>query len=447
MLKALVNALNKQDTVCKLFVTFFKHELKGKGRRKCTEETIKNAVYSMRVPLSTDSLPQLLSLKRIYWTNNDKCLFNLNLTMMKRIRINKGYVGLVFRQNDYLRVLTEGKHWISLYEKVGHYNLAKPFSAPVELNLLLQDEKLAELLTVVEVKDNEIVLQAIDGNFKNVLLPGKYAFWNGVVKYTFTKVDLDKVEIDKSISKSILERRELLSYIRVFVVQSFEKGMLFIDGQFVKELGTGTYFFWKNATPIKVETVDLRQRQMEMAGQEMLTKDKAALRINFMAQFKVIHIYKALVDNKDFEKQLYILLQLALREFVGTFSLDELLEKKDEMANYVLKVIANKAEALGVEVKDCGVRDMILPGEVKDIMNQVLIAQKKAQANVIMRREETASTRSLLNTAKLMEDNAMLYKLKEMEYVEKIAEKIGEITVAGNGQIIDQLKSIFTPEK
>ena len=75
----------------------------------------------------------------------------------------------------------------------------------------------------------------------------------------------------------------------------------------------------------------------------------------------------------------------------------------------------------------------------------MLVAQKQAQANVITRREETASTRSLLNTAKLMEDNAMLFKLKEMEYVEKIADKIGEITVTGNGQIVDQLRSIFTP--
>ena len=59
------------------------------------------------------------------------------------------------------------------------------------------------------------------------------------------------------------------------------------------------------------------------------------------------------------------------------------------------------------------------------------------------RREETASTRSLLNTAKLMEDNSMLFKLKEMEYVEKIADKIGEITVAGNGNVIEQLKDMF----
>jgi len=90
------------------------------------------------------------------------------------------------------------------------------------------------------------------------------------------------------------------------------------------------------------------------------------------------------------------------------------------MANAVLETTKSEAIKLGVKVLNCGIRDIILTGEMKEIMNQVLIAQKKAQANSITRREETASTRSLLNTAKLMEDNEMLYKLKEMEYVEKI---------------------------
>lgn len=83
---------------------------------------------------------------------------------------------------------------------------------------------------------------------------------------------------------------------------------------------------------------------------------------------------------------------------------------------------------------------------MKEIMNQVLVAEKRAQANTIMRREETASTRSLLNTAKLMEENAMLWKLKEMEYVEKIAEKISTISVNGNGKLVEQLKELFTPK-
>src|SRR5690606_24216123 len=128
-------------------------------------------------------------------------------------------------------------------------------------------------------------------------------------------------------------------------------------------------------------------------------------------------------------------------------TLDELLEKKESISTYVHGTLKDKAGKLGVEIRDCGVRDIILPGEMKEIMNQVLVAQKKAEANVIMRREETASTRSLLNTAKLWEVNSMLFKFKEMEYVEKIADKITSISLSGGNQIVDQLKDIFVPKK
>ncbi|HET9429730.1 MAG TPA: SPFH domain-containing protein, partial [Chitinophagaceae bacterium] len=126
---------------------------------------------------------------------------------------------------------------------------------------------------------------------------------------------------------------------------------------------------------------------------------------------------------------------------------DELLEKKERMAPVVLQQVNEKAVMLGVEVTGFGIRDIILPGDVREIMNQVLVAEKKAQANSIMRREETASTRSLLNTAKLMEDNVMLWKLKEMEYVEKIADKVSAISINGNGTILEQLKQIVVPQK
>ena len=127
-------------------------------------------------------------------------------------------------------------------------------------------------------------------------------------------------------------------------------------------------------------------------------------------------------------------------------SIDELLEKKEDIATAVFDEVSKSTAQLGVKVLNCGIRDVILTGDMKEIMNQVLIAQKQAQANVITRREETASTRSLLNTAKLMEDNEMLYKLKEMEYVEKIADRIGEITVSGNGNMVKQLKEIFAED-
>ncbi len=367
---------------------------------------------------------------------------------MKRVRINKGKVGLVFKNGDYKRVLTAGKFWLGFYERVIKYSLSEAMNTvPVALEILLEDAKLAALLHVVDVLDSQLVIVLKNGKYSQILTAGRYVFWKGIVNYTFTTVDLSKIYITEDIAASLLAKYDLSKYVRVFEVAAYEKAVLLVDDIYVKTLTGGTYKFWKNDTTIKIAKVDLRQLQLEVGGQELLTKDKAAVRINFSAKYKVVDVEKALLDNKEYEKQLYVAMQLALRTYVGTYTLDELLENKTQIAKAVFEDTKTAAKELGVSVIDCGIRDVILTGEMKDIMNQVLIAQKRAQANVIMRREETASTRSLLNTAKLMEDNEMLYKLKEMEYVEKIADKIGEITVAGNGSMVKQLTDIFAVSK
>ena len=90
-----------------------------------------------------------------------------------------------------------------------------------------------------------------------------------------------------------------------------------------------------------------------------------------------------------------------------------------------------KIEEHGLAVRAVGVKDVILPGEMKAILNQVVEAEKVAQANLIKRREETAATRSLLNTARLMDENPTLLRLKELETLEKVTEKIDKLTVFG----------------
>ncbi|MEY8849544.1 slipin family protein [Psychroserpens sp. XS_ASV72] len=363
---------------------------------------------------------------------------------MKRVRINAGKVGLVFKNGDYLKVLTQGTYWLGFNQRVLIYDLTMTFQAPIALDILLQDKALVSLLDVVEVKDNELVLVYENGLFKTILVAGRYAYWKGLIEREFVRADLSKIYITEKIDKALFSNYELSKYIRTFEVATYEKAVLLVDDVYTKTLTGGTYRFWRNDTTIKIAKADMRQLQLEIAGQELLTKDKAGIRINFYTQYKVTDIEKALLDNKDYEKQLYISMQLVLRAYVGAYTLDELLERKDNIAEAVFEDVKASAKTLGVTVLNCGIRDVILTGEMKEIMNQVLIAQKRAQANVITRREETASTRSLLNTAKLMEDNTMLYKLKEMEYVEKIAEKIGEITVSGNGNMVAQLKAIFS---
>lgn len=362
---------------------------------------------------------------------------------MKKLKLNRYQVGLVFKNDAYERFITESTHWFWRGELVLVYDTNKAFNAPVELNILLQDQALATLLQVVEVKDDEIALQYENGLLKQVLTAGRYAFWKGAVQYEFVKADTSKVEITEHISRATLQQPLLAKYVRTYTVESYEKAVLFVDGKYVRTLEPGMYAWWKNNIGVHVGKADTRQQQMEINGQEILTRDKAALRINAWAKYKVADIEKALLLNKEYDKQLYVTFQLALREYIGGMGFDELLEKKEDMTPFILERIQQKAEDLGVEVNAFGIRDIVLPGDVKEIMNQVLVAEKKAQANTITRREETASTRSLLNTAKLMEENAMLWKLKEMEYVEKIAEKVSNISVNGNGALLEQLKQIF----
>lgn len=366
---------------------------------------------------------------------------------MKRVIIKAYEAGLLFKSGKLKQVLKEGKYWFWENVIVEKFDITKQFTPYIDLNILLENQSLREALDVIFVQEHELGIHFENGLFKQVLKPGRYAFWKSVIDNKFIIADTSKIDITEEISATIIMNKLASLYVRIYTVESYEKALLFVDGKFTRLLEPGIYTWWKNNIAIHVAKADMRTQQMEINGQEILTKDKATLRINAWAQFRIADFEKALLHNKEFDKQLYVAFQLALREYVAGLGFDELLEKKEAVETYVIDAVKTVADDLGISILGFGVRDIILPGDMKEIMNQVLIAEKRAQANSITRREETAATRSLLNTAKLMEENAMLWKLKEMEYVEKIAEKISHISVNGNGDLVGQLKQIFIPQR
>lgn len=284
------------------------------------------------------------------------------------------------------------------------------------------------------------MLQYEEGRFVALLTAGRYAFWHVIKKYTYQRLDIRNPELPQEIDRVILPK--LTAYFQNIVVQSYESGILFYNNVLQRELNPGTYYFWKSTTVVTVKTVDLRQQQMDMADQEIMTEDKVTLRFNFVCQYKIVDPLRSL-EIKSFDEQIYIQLQLILREYVGTIKLDELLRMKQEIAVFVLSRLNEKSQNYGVQFLNAGVKDIILAGDIKDILNTVLLAEKKAQANIITRREETASTRSLLNTAKIMDENQTLFRLKELEFLEKICEKIGKISLTGGGNLLEKLNSLL----
>lgn len=366
---------------------------------------------------------------------------------MKRVKVPAWYKGLVYKNNRYVRTLDEGAYWLWSGEELIALPMNQPFTTQHEIGMLLEDDKLKSELVILEVREGQIALQYDDGVFKGVVKPGKYGYWKGMVDYKFTIADLAKIDITEDIERTVLAKPELAAYVRCFQVEPYEQAMFYVDGVPQGKKGPGVYYFWKNPVVIQLVRSDTRTQQLEIGGQELLTKDKVAIRINFHAQYQVTDVEQAVTQNKEYEKQLYTLVQLALRAYISGYSLDELMEKRDQISEAILSSAKEKAVTLGVSLLAAGIKDIILPGDVRDIMNQVLIAEKKAQANVITRREETASTRNLLNTAKLMEENDMLFRLKELEYVERIADKINTLSVSNGGQLIDQMKELFVPRK
>jgi regulator of protease activity HflC (stomatin/prohibitin superfamily) len=211
-------------------------------------------------------------------------------------------------------------------------------------------------------------------------------------------------------------------------VRQFEKGLLYVQGRFVGMLEPGRYAFWNHpAARVAVTVLDTRVQQLKIDGQELMTRDKVTLRLTLTAEYAPADAATTVHAVADVKDALYLAVQLAAREYVAGVTLDELLEGRDALTRYLEAQVLPRAEAFGVRLHRVGVKDVILPGEMKTLLNKVIEAEKAAAANVILRREDAAATRNMANTAKVIAENPVLMRLKELETMKEIAERIDEI--------------------
>lgn len=362
---------------------------------------------------------------------------------MKTI-INENQRGFLFKNGKFVKMLMPGKYHTfgDKYIEVSDTE-SEITSYSCAIDTLLSDAEVAKNVTVVDIADQQLALHFVNGKFCDACTSaGKHAYWNVFAVHEFRIIDISSPEVSDDVPEYIFASLENICYKKV-EVNEHEKARLYFNKKFIRLLDGGTYYFWRNGTAIDVETVDTRLSQMNILGQELLTADKVSIRVNFVLSYKITDFVKIATEIDNFEEQIHIAAQLALRDYVGKKKLDEILESKDEMTAFVFEKLKAREKDFFIDISNAGVKDIILPGEIRDIMNTVLVAEKRAQANVITRREEVASTRSLLNTAKLMDENQTLYKLKELEYIERICENVGNINLGAGGDILTQLASVL----
>jgi len=153
--------------------------------------------------------------------------------------------------------------------------------------------------------------------------------------------------------------------------------------------------------------------------------------------------WQAICATQNVRQSLYREAQLALRAVVGVRELDVFLTEKDGVAKEIEIELQRRASELGLQVTSVGIKDLILPGEMKNLMNKVTEAKKSAEANLIVRREETVAIRSQANTAKLLSDNPTLMRLRELEVLEKIASTGNFNVVLGEKGLADRVVNLM----
>ena len=308
--------------------------------------------------------------------------------MIKKYKINENECGYLISRGRFEKLLTVGTYYflslsgceVKIVPMTGAVNT---YGIPEEI--LMKNPEFASRVVKNVLPDTSIAIRFVNGAFREVVCKPETLFWNVFEKNEFQVIDITKPWMEETLPRMYMELMPA-KYYKKIVIKDGETGLLYFDNQFERQLGTGTYFFWNYGRETSCKVFNLKLQQLEISGQEILTADKVGVRLNVICTYRITDPRRLVMLVENVGTQLYTHAQLILREYVGRFRLDELLEQKEEISQYVLEEMKKKQEDYCVEIVSAGIKDIILPGEIREIMNTVLLAEKRAQANVITRR-------------------------------------------------------------
>lgn len=344
------------------------------------------------------------------------------------IIIEENQRGLLHRDGVLVEYLRPGYHrrrsWRALYDtrRLMLDKLSEPIGNDVSIERVLPTDE----GEVVDVPQGTVTLLRLRGIPKLVLPPGRHLVWRASGDVTMESLGLDGLQTTLPIEAWPLATSAMLYDA---LVQAHERAVLYVDGVLTSVLGPGRHGLSPWQRKLRLARVDMREQELQAQGQELMTADKVSLRLNLIAHYRVVDPQRLVESLESLRDAIYAQVQIVARQTIGAVTVDELLSQRATLAQTMVAQIGPRAHAWGVEMLGLDIKDVILPGEMKALMNQVIEAEKRAAAQVILRREEVAATRSLANTARLLEQNPVLLRLKELETWKELAERVPRLSV------------------
>ena len=271
---------------------------------------------------------------------------------------------------------------------------------------------------------------------------------------------------------------------RVQIVPESFIGLLYKNGAFRKTLAPGKHKLKANffdRSIYEVTLVDMRERSLTIKGQEILTADKVAIRVSLLVYFRVRDARSAVHNVSAYEERIYEDVQLAARRFLASRVLEAILSDRNEISDNVKHDVSEAAASYGVEIIRADVKDLVFPGNLREIMNQVLETERRAEAKLIEARKEAEALQirsqaenqralqkleaqrqeakitaeaeqeraqiklqSEIEQAKAMAQYPMLLRLRQIDALQEMAKQGGKFAIALKDE---ELSSMFDSQK
>jgi regulator of protease activity HflC (stomatin/prohibitin superfamily) len=176
------------------------------------------------------------------------------------------------------------------------------------------------------------------------------------------------------------------------VIKDTHRGLLYRDGVLDKVLAAGRYEYpkprgladlFRHVPEVEVVLVDMRERDMTIKGQEILTSDKVAIRVSIVVRYRVLDPVAAIHAVQNYEERIYTDVQLAARRSLAAMALETILTNRNQLSDDILSEVKESAASYGVEIGRADVKDLIFPGNLEQIMNRVITAERMAEEQMI----------------------------------------------------------------
>jgi regulator of protease activity HflC (stomatin/prohibitin superfamily) len=366
--------------------------------------------------------------------------------MLRLFEVREQERGLLFRNREFGGLLRPGRHPVFdplLRARVDLVSVREPLLKHPDLEVVVRSGALAGEAQVVDLADHERALVSVDGRLAMVLKPGLHALWTVFHTVKVEVLDARGLRLEHERLPVVLGLPGAREALEPVDVEAGHLGVFFREGRAEATLPPGTHALWKGLGRARVTSIDLREQVLDVGGQDIMTADKVTLRLNAVVVFKVVDAVAAATRVDDVRQALYRETQLALRGAVGTRELDGLLADKDALGRELAEALGPRAAEFGVGIVTLGIRDVILPGEMKDLLNKVTEARKAAEANLIVRREEVAAMRMQMNTARMLQESPTLMRLRELEVLERVAAKGNLQVFVGEKGLTDKVVKLL----